>query len=137
MNFYWGKDEVSLSNITEEIKQKYGKEVHKFVFQTSRYKDFREQVRSYLKEYKDENNSLQFKPAVYTIKKAIDADKIAAAYNVIQNLSTPLGDAIANQYQHPFDRVFQGLFNISPLEDATTTEFNKIIDTNTGKVIAI
>ncbi|WP_261512704.1 hypothetical protein [Chryseobacterium paludis] len=142
LNFYWGTDTIDLANITEQIKQDYAKEVHKFVFQTSRYKDFEAQVSSYLIDYKDENGLDKKKPAVYSIEKSLTADKINAAWDIIntdpKNVCTnPLSQAIAMQYQHPFDRIVQGLFGVTPQEDAPTTEFNKIIDPATGKVIAI
>lgn len=128
LNFYWGKEQVDISQITEEIKKNYAKEVHKFVFQTSRYKDFTEQVLSYFREYRDENNHLQTKQSVYDVTMSTEQNKINAAYDIIRGVSNPLSEAIALQYQHPFDRIMQGLFDISPLEDATTTEINKIIN---------
>jgi hypothetical protein len=128
LNFYWGKEQVDISQITEEIKKNYAKEVHKFVFQTSRYKDFNEQILSYFREYRDENNHLQTKQSVYDVIMSTEQDKINAAYDIIRGISNPLSEAIALQYQHPFDRIMQGLFGISPLEDATTTEINKIIN---------
>ncbi|MDF2933165.1 MAG: hypothetical protein K0R36_2496 [Chryseobacterium sp.] len=128
LNFYWGKEQVDLSQITEEIKINYAKEVHQFVFQTSRYKDFIEQVTSYDIPYTDENNQPQTKKAVYDIEMSIAQDKIDAAFDIIKEISNPLSEAIALQYQHPFDRIMQGLFGISPLEDAPTTEINKIIN---------
>jgi hypothetical protein len=142
LNFYWGTDTIDLSNITEKIKQDYAKEVHKFVFQTSRYKDFVEQVGSYSIIYKDENGINKEKQAVYNIEKSLAADKINAAWDIINTdpksvCTNPLSVAIAMQYQHPFDRIVQGLFGITPQEDAPTTEFNKIIDSTTGKIIAI
>jgi hypothetical protein len=142
LNFYWGTDTIDLSNITEKIKQDYAKEVHKFVFQTSRYKDFVEQVGSYSIIYKDENGINKEKQAIYNIEKSLAADKINAAWDIINTdpksvCTNPLSVAIAMQYQHPFDRIVQGLFGIAPQEDAPTTEFNKIIDSTTGKIIAI
>ncbi|MFP7655528.1 hypothetical protein [Chryseobacterium proteolyticum] len=138
LNFYWGKDQqVNISQITEDLKLRYAKEVHKFVFQTSRYKDFNEQVQSCFIPYFDENGDEATKQAVYKIEKSITADELEAAWNVIQGVSNPLSEAIALQYQHPFDRILQGLFGISPLEDAPTTEFNKIVDPVTGNVVAL
>lgn len=138
LNFYWGKNQqVNVSQITEDLKLKYSKEVHKFVFQTSRYKDFVEQVNSCLIPYTDENGIETTKQAVYEIKKSIAPDKLTAAWDIIQGNSNPLSESIALQYQHPFDRILQGLFGIAPLEDAPTTEFNKIIDPATGNVMAL
>ncbi|MFP3833437.1 hypothetical protein [Chryseobacterium sp. SIMBA_028] len=143
MNFYWGKNSnVDVTNMTEEIKQKYAKEVHKFVFQTSRYADFKEQVNSCFIKYKDANGAEQTKQAIYSIGKALTSEKLKAAWAIVQAdpkkiCDNPLSQSIAMQYQHPFDRIVQGLFGITPQEDAPTTEFNKIIDTTTGNVVAI
>ncbi len=56
-----------------------------------------------------------------------------------KDLANPLSEAISLQYQHPFDRVFQGLFGISPLEDSKTTEINRIVNVNGNdqKVVAL
>ncbi|MDM1556993.1 hypothetical protein HX126_20780 [Chryseobacterium indologenes] len=143
MNFYWGKNNnIDVTNMTEDIKSKYAKEVHKFVFQTSRYADFTEQVNSCFIKYKDANGTEQTKQAVYSIQKALTTEKIKAAWEIIQTdpkkiCNNPLSQSIAMQYQHPFDRIVEGLFGIIPQEDAPTTEFNKIIDTTTGNVVAI
>ncbi|WP_312344895.1 hypothetical protein [Chryseobacterium binzhouense] len=139
LNFYWGKEQVDMTNITEDIKLNYAKEVHKFVFQTSRYKDFNEQIGSYKISYVNENNEPQFKESLYDIKMTVAQDKIDAALDVIKDLANPLSEAISLQYQHPFDRVFQGLFGISPLEDSKTTEINRIVNVNGNdqKVVAL
>lgn len=137
LNFYWGKNTFDIQNINEEEKAKYAKEVHKFVFQTSRYSKFEEQVKSCFISYKDENGDDQIKQAVYPLEKAIDQNKIQAALDTIKGQTNSLSEQIALQYQHPFDRIMEGLFGFSPLEDAVTTEFNKIIDANTGKVVAL
>ncbi len=142
LNFYWGNKTVDVSKMTQAIKQDYAREVHKFVFQTSRYANFYEQIRSYLIEYKDKDGNDQLKQASYSIRTSLTADKINAALDIIKTdhkkvCTNPLSQAIAMQYQHPFDRILQGLFGIKPLEDAPTTEINQIINTETGDVVAI
>lgn len=81
------------------------------------------------------------------MEKELEADKIQAALDTIKDVSNllmgntlinnPLSIALAQQFLDPFDRIMEGLFGFSPMEDAVTTEFNKIVDSNTGKVIAI
>ncbi|WP_346986367.1 hypothetical protein [Chryseobacterium sp. POE27] len=137
LNFYWGKNAFDIQNINEEGKVKYAKEVHKFVFQTSRYGKFEEQVKSCFISYQDENGNDLIKQAVYPLEKALEPAKIQAALDTIKGQNNTLSEQIALQYQHPFDRVMEGLFGFSPLEDAVTTEFNKVIDVNTGKVVAL
>ncbi len=142
MNFYWGSKNVNLENMTQDFKKDYAKEVHKFVFQTSRYANLREQVDSHLIQYNNGEGHIRLKQAVYAIEISLTADKINAAWDIIRTdpkvvCTNPLSQAIAMQYQHPFDRILQGLFGIMPQEDAPTTEFNKIINTATGDIIAI
>ena len=137
LNFYWGTQTVNVSQITDDIKRQYAKEVHKFVFQTSRYKDFDAQVLSCMIPWTDHDGNHQIKQAVYSIEKPLDASTITAVYDTIKDQPNAKSESIALQYQHRFDRVIQGLLGLSPLNDATTTEFNKIIDETTGKVIAI
>ncbi|UZT99322.1 hypothetical protein ODZ84_07050 [Chryseobacterium fluminis] len=143
LNLYWGDEPgVDLMNITEELKQKYAKEVHKFVFQTSRYKNFEEQVKSCFIGYEGENGLAGIRQAVYSIEKSIAPNKLTAAWDIIRTkpkevCTNSLSKAIETQYQHPFDRIVQGLFGITPQEDAPTTEFNKITDSDTGQVVAV
>ena len=137
LNFYWGKNVFNVQNIQQEDKVKYAKEIHKFVFQTSRYKNFEEQINSCFIPYEDENGEVQEKQAVYSVEKAITLDKIQAAFDIINGTSNALSEQISLQYPHLFDRIIEGLFGIAPLGDAVTTEFNKIIDANTGKIIAL
>lgn len=137
LNFYWGKNIVDTSHLTDEIKKDFSKEVHKFVFQTSRYADFKEQTESCLIHYKDQDGNEQVKQAVYIIEKYLEPVKITAALDLIKGTTNTLAAELSLQYHDPFDRIMQGLFGISPLEAATTTEFNKIIDKGSGKVIAV
>jgi hypothetical protein len=137
LNFYWGQEAFDIKNVKEDDKVKYAKEVHKFVFQTSRYSNFDEQVSSCFIRYEDENGNPQKKQAVYPMEKAIDPGKIQAAFDTIIGNTNSLSDQISLQFQHPFDRIMEGLFGFAPLEDAVTTEFNKIIDLNTGRVVAL
>ncbi len=137
LNFYWGQEAFDITNITEENKAKFTKEVHKFVFQTSRYSNFDEQVNSCFIPYTDENGDSQEKQAVYPMEKAIEPAKIQAAFDTVMGQTNSLSDQISLQFQHPFDRIMEGLFGFAPLEDPVTTEFNKIIDLNTGRVVAL
>ncbi len=108
--------------------------IHEFVFQTSRYLDFESQVKSYLL---NDGESLEIIQAVYDIEIAIDNIAIEKAYDIIVNPESQVGDPLENLYQHLFDRVIEGVLEITPLDPAETTEFNKIIDINTGNIIAI
>lgn len=137
LNFYWGTQDIDVSNITDEMKADYAREVHKFVFQTSRYRNFEEQIQSCFIDYEDENGVSQIKQAVYTLEKSLNADHIQAALDILKGNSNPLSEKITQQFLDPFDRIIEGLFGFSPLEKAVTTEFTKIIDLSTSRVIAI
>ncbi len=108
--------------------------VHEYVFQTSRYKDFEEQVRSYLLK-DDDNNEKQ---AVFHIDLNPTAAEINTAYNIISQ-ATPdtASQALATRYQHLFDRVTEGVLGIKPLDAPVTTEFNVLRHTTSGDILAI
>ncbi|MGJ1503228.1 hypothetical protein [Sphingobacterium multivorum] len=137
LNFYWGTNTVDISNLTDAMKADFAREVHKFVFQTSRYRNFEEQVQSCLIEYEEPGGTTQVKQAVYELEKELDAANIQAGLDTVKGIANTLSDAITQQFLDPFDRVVEGLFGFSPMEDAVTTEFNKITDSNTGHVIAL
>jgi hypothetical protein len=109
--------------------------VHQFGFQTSRYKDFQEQVQSY---FLDEEKT---KGAVYDVKINIDQNRIDALYYLIapksENITNALSDSIAAKYQHLFDRAIEGILKLSPLDPAQNTEVNRIIDINSGATVAL
>jgi hypothetical protein len=105
--------------------------VHQFGFQTSRYKDFGEQVNSY--RANDESHE-----ALFDVKLALAQDQIDALYHVVSAAtgSNALSDAIATKYQHAFDRAIEGIMKLSPLDPAQSTEINRIINTN-GDIVAL
>lgn len=109
--------------------------VHQFGFQTSRYKDFKEQVQSYFVD--DEKT----KEALYDVNVNLDQERIDALHYLIapktDNFTNALSDSMATKYQHLFDRATEGVLKLSPLDPAQGTEINRIIDTNTGATIAL
>ncbi|MDP5201117.1 hypothetical protein [Flavobacterium sp. DG2-3] len=109
--------------------------VHQFGFQTSRYKDFKEQIESYFADPE------KTKGALYEVNVNLNQERIDALYYLIApkvaNSTNALSDSIASKYQHLFDRAFEGILKLSPLDPAQSTEVNKIIDTNTGATIAL
>src|SRR5690606_20024982 len=87
LNFYWGNAEnVNVSEISQQLKADYAREIHKYVFQTSRYKNFAEQVNSCLISYEDENGATQTKQAVYDIEKELETNKVQAALDTIKDV---------------------------------------------------
>lgn len=109
--------------------------VHQFGFQTSRYKDFEEQVQSYF--IGEEKTG----KALFDITVNLNQERIDALYYLIApkaaNATNILSDSMASKYQHSFDCAFEGILKLSPLDPAQSTEVNKIIDANTGLTIAL
>ncbi|KMQ69204.1 hypothetical protein ACM39_03620 [Chryseobacterium sp. FH2] len=121
-----------------KILYEENQKVHDFVFQTSRYADFKEQVESFmLKEYDDQNVLVDEKDAVYNVKVNLKPQQIDDMYlQVSGNGSNALLEQMSDIYSDPFDRVIEGIMGIQPLDVAKTTEFVKIID-ETENVIAL
>lgn len=107
--------------------------VHEFVFQTSRYANFAEQVNSFV--LKDDVNNQ--KQAVFKIPVTVTAANVNTAYNITSNQPDPQSDALQAKYAHLFDRVTEGLFGFKPNDPAVTTEFNLLNNTITGDLIGI
>jgi len=106
--------------------------VHQFGFQTSRYKDFAEQVNSFIINEAE----LQTK-ALFDINLSLVPEQTQALYDVITSTPNALSDSIALKYQHSFDRAIEGILKQSPLDPAQRTEVNRIVNTNTDDVVAL
>lgn len=136
LNFYWGADtSVDPEHITAQDKDRYARSVHEYVFQTSRYRNFSDQVRSFYRFAEDETTIAQ--QALYTIEKELDPAVLTAAFTTITGTPNAMSRSIAIQFQHPFDRVGEGLFGLPAMDKAVSTEINRIVDTNTGQVAAL
>lgn len=110
-------------------------QVHEFVFQTSRYLNFEEQVNSYIMV--DEETSTQ-KQAVFELNRSLASSGIQKAYDIITNPNAQTNDyPLADRYQHLFDRIIEGVWEITPIDPPVRTEFIKIINSDTQEVIAI
>lgn len=109
--------------------------VHEYVFQTSRYLNFTEQVNSYVIE--DEETATQ-KQAVFNVSVELTSTAIQKAYDIISNPGGQTNDyPLANQYQDLFDRIIEGVWEMLPLDPPVRTEFIKIINSNTDEAIAL
>lgn len=121
-------------NIIYEESQK----VHEFVFQTSRYNNFREQVQSYwLKELDKEGNTINQQQAVFKNQLILSGQQINNAYALVSGTSNTQIETIAQQFHHDFDRAMEGILAIKPIDPPTTTDFIKIINVNTGDTIGL
>ncbi len=119
--------EVTNNNVVNEP-------VHEFVFQTSRYLNFESQVKSYLIQGEE---ALVERQAVYNIELSLDNATVTKALDIVSNPANQAGDPLGNQFQHLFDRVIEGVFEIPPKDPPVRTEFHKIINLNTGNVVAL
>jgi hypothetical protein len=111
------------------------KEVHQYVFQTSRYGDFTEQVMSYQLEDKDKNQ----KEAIFTVSLTENSDKAMARKVVLRQVPTSTEteyQAVVGKYADPFDQLIYGAFRLSPIEIPISTEFNLVKDTQ-GNILGI
>jgi hypothetical protein len=110
--------------------------VHKFTFQTSRFASFEEQVNSYKLE--DPNDASINAEAVFNVDKALTAGEVAAAWDTMNDLANLAGDSIEVNYQHKFDRIIEGIWGFTPMNEAVTTEFNVIRNTSdSDKIVAV
>jgi hypothetical protein len=108
-------------------------EVHKYVFQTSRYPDFLAQVRSYRL---DDGKGNQ-RDAVFPIDVSLAAADIDLMYDVVTGTMSTSNAALAGTWADPFDRLVAGVLKIAPLDPAISTEFNIVRNKTTNVVIAV
>jgi len=111
-------------------------EVHRYVFQTSRYESFQEQVNSYVLERDEEDPQIITKTACFTVPVTVDSTQLSKAGDILEGTldeDSPLRIEYANDY----DKLISGVFQLETLHPAQTTEFNLIKDTNTGNLLGV
>lgn len=108
-------------------------QVHQFVFQTSRYASFEEQVNSYVLK----DDAANEKQAVFKIPLTVTTANITTAWNVIAGVNDPLSTALQTKYADLFDRVTEGILGFKPTDPPVTTEFNLLKDSATNDTIGI
>ncbi len=108
----------------------YGREVHKYVFQTSRYPDFETHIGSY-----NLGEGEEAKKAIHTITvDAADADMAKGIIDGVAPGGTGQADrykALNVQYADLLDRIVDGALWLGTLEAPATTEFI-IVTTGSG-----
>ncbi|MEW7278317.1 hypothetical protein ABW636_06955 [Aquimarina sp. 2201CG1-2-11] len=97
-------------------------QVHDFVFQTSRYKDFKEQVNSYF--MKDENDTIC--QALFDVHIDVNKVELRAAYSTVTGSPNADSNQKETDQLNWFDRVTEGILKIPPLDPPVTTEINVI-----------
>ncbi len=110
------------------------REVHRYVFQTSRYPDFAAQIDSSVLERDGDGNVVR--RAVYELPVEVDAAALSAAAAVLADPATS-SDELKQRFADPFDRLIDGIFQLGALPPAATTEFNIVRQRATGRVLGI
>lgn len=110
------------------------KKIHNYVFQTSRYLNFNEQVESYILERDEANNPIT--KAVFNVSLDLNTQVIDDAYNILTT-SNATNDVQESQFVDYLDRILEGVFRIIPLDPPVTTEFNSIRNQNTNDIVAL
>ncbi len=114
------------------------REAHRYVFATSRYATFEEQVNSYitLTEY-DVLNPLLIthqEKAFYDIPLTLTPADVTRAQSVLNGTDT---DTLKTKFIHVYDRLMDGGLLLEAQEAAITTEFNCVKNTSTNQILGI
>lgn len=108
-------------------------EVHRFVFQTSRYPNFAAQVGSYRLDDGQGNR----RDAVFRIDAALTPSDISLMFDIMAGNASATNAALAATWADPFDRLVEGVLKLTPLDAAVSTEFNVVSDSATGRRVAV
>lgn len=110
--------------------------VHSYVFQTSRYSNFEEQVNSYVLKRDPEDDEVILKSAVYALESPVNPD-LSLATHALRDQLIASEEGLRNQYADRFDRLVNGVFALDAktLNTAVTTEFNAV--KADGKILGI
>lgn len=132
--------DINNNQIIEDILVE-SKDVHRFLFKTSRYATFKDQIQSFKIEKTIDGVPYE-REAIFKIEKAFSSDEINGSFNTIKNLplagfTAAILENLKNNYQHAYDRIFEGILGLKPLDEAISTEINFIKDLNTDKVVAL
>ncbi len=95
-------------------------QIHDFVFQTSRYIDFKAQIHSYYLT-DDAGNT---KEALFYLPVQVDAATVNTAYRTVAGIPNSSSIAKETEQVDLFDRVIEGILQLPPLDAAVTTEIN-------------
>jgi hypothetical protein len=109
------------------------REVLRYPFQTSRYADFDEQINSWRLKT---NGALVERAAVFTLDFTAKQDAAQLAVATIAD-TLPPDHSLRKDFGDPFDRLMNGVLQITGLHPAATTEFNVVHETSTGRIFGI
>ena len=116
--------------VNEELSNEA--EVHNYVFQTSRYSNFEDQVNSY--KLSDANGNAT--DAIFNMAVTPTTAEVNEAYDLV-NGNMDSTASIATQYLDAYDRVTEGVLGFKPVDPPISTEFNLLKDSATGNLIGI
>jgi hypothetical protein len=128
-------------NGVPEFNRYQTKEVHRFVFKTSRYENFKYQINSYYLNSIYNGNQVE-KESKFDLEGSFSSEQINAVYATIKNqpiVGFEIGvlDNLENNYQHSFDKVIEGILGFKPVNEAISTEINVIRNTLDNTIIAL
>lgn len=109
------------------------REVHRYVFQTSRYADFARQVNS----YRLDDGSGNQRDAIFQLPLPLDAAGVNLMYDIVAGTMSAPNAALAATWADPFDRLVEGALKLTPLDAAISTEFNIVRNATTNAVVAV
>lgn len=122
---------------TAIVNNMYGgqvKEVHQYVFQTSRYPDFVAQIKS----YKLDDGKGHQRDAIFRIDVPLSVADINLMYDVVAGDLSSLSNAVlAGTWADQFDRLVEGVMKLTPLDAAISMEFNIVRNSTTNAVVAV
>lgn len=119
--------------IINNVYQGQIKEVHQFVFRTSRYPDFISQVKSYRLDDGKGNQG----DAIFQIETPLSVADLNLMFDVVTGNMSPANLALAVSWADPFDRLVAGVMKLTPLDAAISTEFNIVANGTTGAPVAV
>lgn len=105
------------------------KEVHKFVFQTSRYGNFSEHINSYILSEEGE----QEVKAIYILQQDFTNQTLLDVYSIVSN-DNPDANVDLLGYTDLLDRVIEGVLKLKPMDPPQNTEFNILKNLNSEVV---
>jgi hypothetical protein len=121
---------TAVFNALKDGNENDKREVHRYVFETSRYGNFSEQIQSFYLEDKDGNQG----NALFTIEQALPSTAIQDAIAVLNDAAP---DALVKAYMAKYDRLVFGALQIRGLSPALGTEINIVRNGPDGQIAGL
>lgn len=111
------------------------REVHKYVFRTSRYANFTQHIESYKLKVDPADPATLVKDAFYTIEIS-DSGAFTTAQGLVIDPNTA-STALKTSYAHVFERIMEGVLGLKSMLPAENVEFHIIRRPALGNVLGI